>query len=428
MDPTLLVISIFVVYGIFVVLMYKRILPMVWAMAIFAILMALMAGSPWESYVKIATTGTLTFADFNFTVVLGTMFAAALLETGIVDSMVRRAIELGGGRPLATAIVIFLVWTYVGIGVPIAGAVMVGSIVLPVQVALGFSPVVVATFHTLGAAAGQPFWLAHWVYFRSLTGVYFGDYIPMAMTMTAVTVVFGLFYIVYQTKREKLPFRSATEKVSPSQSTKRVPVYSFITPIIPLIFAIGLKIDPKFAFMLSIPFPFILTQQGSGRGVRDLYGLLERSAYKGVTLLAELIAIMVFVGWVVVAAGLPEINQPLTAVFKPIMPTNPLFFVLFFAVLMPFCMFRGPTAPWGIGAALAIVWSHAGVLPALTILGVIYAYNLFMGFCEPTWGVNIWTTTYLKVNSLEFTRKCILWAFILGVILLVIVAIQWLPH
>jgi hypothetical protein len=356
------------------------------------------------------------------------MLAASLIETGIVDSMVRRAIELGGGRPLATAIVIFLVWTYIGIGVPTAGAVMVGTIVLPVQVALGFSPAVVASFHTLGNMAGMPFWMIHWVFFKQLTGIYMGDYVGMSTTMCLAAVTLGLVYIVYQTKRAKLPLRSATQPVSRPQSTKSVPVYAFVTPIIPLIFAIGLKIDPKIAFMASMPFPFILTQRGSGRGIRDLYGLLERSAYKGVTLLAELIAIMIFVGWVVAAASLPEISQPLTTIFKPLIPTNPLLFILFFTALMPFCMFRGPAAPWGVGAALAIVWARAGVLPPLTILGVVYAYDLFMGWCEPTWGVNIWTTTYLKVNPLEFTRKCILWAFLLGIIILVIVAIQWLPH
>ncbi|MCS7115749.1 MAG: hypothetical protein RMJ15_10945 [Nitrososphaerota archaeon] len=428
MEAALVVTSIFAIYIVFVYLMYRRILPMVWALPILAMLMGLIGRIPQSGYIDIITKGTLYFADFNFTFTLGTIFAATLIETGIIDSMVRRAIELGGGRPLITAIIIFLVWSYISAGVGIGGAVMVGAITLPVQVALGIPPVVVATFHTLGQAAGQPFWMPHWTYFKNLTGVYFGDYYGMALTMTIIVLIMGIIYIIYQFKKEKLPMHWTAQSTEVSkEKAKKVPVYSYICPVIPIFFALVMKWDPKVAFMASMPFPFILSHQGSGRKLRDYYSLMERSAYKGVTMLAELFAIMIFVGWVVQAATFPEIRQPFTQVFKPILPSNPALFVLFFAALMPFCLFRGPAAPWGLGAVLAITFSQAGVLPPLAILGAIYAYNIFMGACEPTWGVNIWTTTFLKVNVLDFTKRVLLWAYLIGVILLCVVAIQWVP-
>jgi Mg2+/citrate symporter len=428
MEPILVVASIFIVYIVFVYLMYRRILPMVWALPILAMLIGLIAGIPNSSYIDIVTKGSLYFADFNVTAMLGTIFAASLMETGIIDSLVRRAIELGGGRPLTTAIIIFLVWSYICTGTFAAGPVMVGVITLPVQVAIGIPPVLAATFHTFGQGAGMPFWIAHWTYFKNLTGVYLGDYANMALAMMVAVIIIGLVYIVYQFKREKLTMRWATQSTeSEKEKAKKVPVYSYVCVALPIAFALILKWDPKVAFMASIPFPFILTHPGSGRSLKDYYGLMERSAYKGVTLLAELLAIMIFVGWVVQAASITEVRQPFIDVFKPVLPTNPMLFVLFFAILMPFCLFRGPAAPWGIGAVLAMVFSQAGVLPPLTILGAFYSYNIFMGICEPTWGTIIWTTSFLKINPLDLLKKVFVWAFIVGFVLLCIVAISWVP-
>lgn len=428
MDPILTVALIFAVYIGFVFLMVRRILPMVWALPMLAMIIGLIAGIPNSGYIDIVTKGSLYFADFNVTCMLGTIFAASLMETGIIDSLVRRAIELGGGRPLTTAIIIFLVWSYICTGTFAAGPVMVGVITLPVQVAIGIPPVVTATFHTFGQGAGMPFWIAHWTYFKNLTGVYLGDYADMALIMTIAVVIIGLAYIIYQFKREKLPMRWVVQSTESDQAkAKKVPVYSYVCVALPVAFALILKWDPKVAFMASIPFPFILTHPGSGRGLKDYYSIFERSAYKGVTLLAELLAIMIFVGWVVQAASFAEVKQPFIDVFKPILPTNPVLFVLFFAILMPFCLFRGPAAPWGIGAVLAMVFSQAGVLPPVAILGAFYALNIFMGICEPTWGTIIWTTSFLKINPLDLVKKVVLWAFIVGVVLLCIVAISWVP-
>jgi hypothetical protein len=85
-------------------------------------------------------------------VIFGAFFGVVLTETGIAASLIRKTVELGGDRPRITVVLLCIVTTVLftsltGVGPYIA----IGTIVLPIMMALGISPLI-SVFAFVGSA------------------------------------------------------------------------------------------------------------------------------------------------------------------------------------------------------------------------------------------------------------------------------------
>ena len=80
-------------------------------------------------------------------VVFGAWFGRVLLQTGIADALIRKAVELGGDKPVIICVLLSTVTTAIFSTLFGAGAVVaIGVIILPILMSLGHSE---DTFHRI---------------------------------------------------------------------------------------------------------------------------------------------------------------------------------------------------------------------------------------------------------------------------------------
>jgi len=226
------------IFAIMAVLMYLNRLPALIALPIMAVAIALAARLPWRDLASVVSDGSVLLYKAYTAAMLGAVLAEIISKTGIAETMVKKAAELGGDRPLVlslvlTAVVAVLFTTLGGLG----AVIMVATIVFPILLALGLRPLVVGGLFLFGLSIGGIFNLTNWqVYLdvlRLSKGQIFSFAIPFAGVMVAAVVAFALI----ETRPSRMRrFWAATR---PTEQTSFAPWYSLLTPLVPLIPILG---------------------------------------------------------------------------------------------------------------------------------------------------------------------------------------------
>lgn len=105
-------IGILLVFLVFVGLMMTRKLPTILALPLMAILFAVIAGVPWMSNDPEATTiaktilssGSMRLSGAIAGLIFGAWFGQILNKVGITKSIIRKAAELAGDKPVLIAV------------------------------------------------------------------------------------------------------------------------------------------------------------------------------------------------------------------------------------------------------------------------------------------------------------------------------------
>ncbi|MDI6784716.1 MAG: hypothetical protein QME64_11570, partial [bacterium] len=121
-------------------------LPTVIALPLMAVAMAVAAGIPWkEILTEIIEKGAYSLHEAYVAVMVGAILAQTITKTGIAKTIIRLAAELAGDRPFFVALALsiataFLFQTLFGTG----AVIMVGTIVLPIMMALDIPAIAAA--------------------------------------------------------------------------------------------------------------------------------------------------------------------------------------------------------------------------------------------------------------------------------------------
>src|SRR2546427_12575026 len=135
---------------------FRGVSPIIVLLAL-AIAWPLLAGSSFRDLLaNVLQKGGEQYASTVIIIVFGAWFGQVLVQTGIAESMIRTAVALAGGRPLAArwagSLVTGLLFTSIyGVGAAIA----IGVIAIPIMLSLGGPPRVAAPAFPMAIAAGN---------------------------------------------------------------------------------------------------------------------------------------------------------------------------------------------------------------------------------------------------------------------------------
>lgn len=406
--------GILVVFLGLIGLMIARKIPTMLALPIMAILFAIIAGVPFMSsnaedttiFTSIIQQGSMRMSDAVASLLFGAMFAQVLNKTGITRAIVKKAAELGGGSALVSAIVFFFITAVVFTGGSGLGMyILVGNIVIPILISLGISPFNAGLVLLLGGTVGSSLNVSGWSVMTQTLGIELSTItdnlliplIPFAAVCLAM-IVLGVKKDVAKHKAWAMPVSDQDDDDEVSSSKSNVPMLAFISPLIPVVLVWGFKFTILPAIIIAMLYVLIII-----RPKRPMQ-VVSSSLIEGTQDTASAIALFMGLGMLMAAVSSPQVSGVISPFVNAIIPNNILGYILFFIVLAPLSLYRGPLAPYGLGAGIASLFLPGGMNPTMAFLGW-QAIGDLSGVADPTQSYIIWIADYTKSDPVSYMKK-----------------------
>lgn len=402
-------ILIIAVFLFFAVLMYRQKIPSFLALLLMAIIIPLVAGAPLsgdDSILGIVNAGSYKLASSIPALLFGAWVGEIMNQSGITKDIIRRASELAGDKPLVVGIVMYVVvallfTTLTGLGAHI----MVAMLVLPILTAVGIKPIAASCLLIMARATGLVFNMSQWTIYMSATGLEVDPIKNFAIIVCCCGMVVGLLFVVYQLKIKKATAWAAPVKTVGLEEEKKVPLISLLTPLIPFPLVIGLKWAIIPALVVAAFYGAITTSW------RNLFPMLSKTIHEAFKVSAPALVLYLMIGMILSAMQNPHVSEKLLAFIGPILPSGRIGFIVFFMLLAPMCLYRGPLNLWGMGAGVLGLLVSAGSMPTMAIVAGFLAVQLIQLSSDPTNTHNVWTADYfgMEVNSLTKVMLPTMW-------------------
>lgn len=415
------------IFILFAGLMFLRKIPALLALPAMAISIGILGqASPTHLLNHIVASGATKLAPVYVAVFMGAMMGRVLMQTGIAESIIKKAAEFGGEKPLWVSFGLLLVTAVLFTTLQGLGAIItVGSLVLPVMMSLGIPRKMAGTLFLLAYATGFVFNPILFTLYRELLQLPPGAALPTEVSQFA-TVLIGLMsllvigYGFWAAKRSgEILFMKEPSIPTPKPD---VPAFALLTPVIPLLLyfgfhAFGYNLDFIATFLVGSVYGIVTTNW------RKLAPLLTSSAIKGMEDGAPAALLMMGIGMLLNSLQLPEIKSALEPLMLSLPWQSAVFYVAFFGLLSPLALYRGPLNIFGIGIGLFSILFGAAVLPPLALLAAIMCIVQVQNVGDPTNTHNVWVANFVGVRVEDFTRATLVPMVIFCVLSLSIAAL-----
>ncbi len=425
-------IILLLIFIIFAALMYLNKLPALLALPIMAVLIAVAAGiSPKEISTSIVADGATRLNVAIITVLFGAMLSQFVSKSGIAETLIKKVAELSGDNPflvsLVMTMIVALLFTVLG---GLGSVIMVASIVLPIMLSIGVPRSIAGCLFILGLSLGGIFNLTNWQLYISILGLNQDQILGFALYLGIASFLMMIAFLVIELKRQgtTIGWSVNVEKEEP----KFVSWYATLTPIIPLMLVFGFSLYNNFAnpavkyefpivtaMIIGILWGFVTTYR------KDSINMLSKAVYEGISSVGPAVALIMGIGMVLNAVMHPAVAGIISPILLKIMPSSPIQYVLFFVVLAPLSLYRGPLNMWGMGAGIIGLMLTSKALPAAAIMGALMSVGQIQGVCDPTNTHNVWISNYLNLNVQNIMKKTIIYMWILALVGLVIASVKY---
>lgn len=421
-------IGIIICFAIFVVLMFKRICPMAVGFPVMALAVAIICGIPMLGEEGFFTTMIEQGAVRNSTHIAVLMISAWLggmmMVTGISKRIIKLAAELGGDRPfLVTILVIIAVAACMTTISGLGAVVMLGSIAVPIMINVGVPGLVAASAFLFAYAIGLTVNMGNWAYFASVTTATFDDVKAFAIILMGITAAITIISMIYMFKRNgiKFAYSDRTAEVPDDDcefDDSKVPVLAIFTPIVPLMLVLFTKIGTIASFCIALTYCIItLCVFSKEYKLSDMLNrVLMKSATVGMNGAAVVMMQSVLCGVLIQVLSTEQVTIALQGVVSSVFPKTQLAFILFFAVLAPLALFRGPTNIWGVGASIATLLVNIGILPANAVMAAYISCERTQVISDPTNTHNIWIAGYVGSDTITLLKKVLPWSWLMSAV------------
>ena len=405
-------ILILLIFIVFAVLMFTRKVPALIAVPLMAILIAATVGTPFSAILNdVVSAGSIKLAAAYVAVFAGAMLGRVMMQTGIAEGIIKRAAEFGGDKPLVVAFGLMFVTAVLFTSLTGLGAIiMVGSLVLPIMMSLGIPRRLAGTFFLLAFATGFIFNISLIRFYRDILQIAQDAPLPaevvrFQLIMLGVMAIGTILYTVISAKRSpELALMTAETKdeLTAKIDDKNAPLLSFLTPLIPLVLyfgfnASGWKEVPS--FLAGSVFGALVAQP------KRVIQVLTSSLIRGLEDGAPAAILMMGIGMLINALQLPAVKIALEPLIKALPIANTWTYVLFFGILSPLALYRGPFNLFGLGAGFFAIVAAAGIVPAIAVLAAAMAIVQLQNVCDPTNTHNVWVANYVGVRVEELTKS-----------------------
>ncbi len=427
-------IGILVIFVGVTILMITKKMPTIIALPVMAIGLALVAGTPiydstgtFDIVGSIIRDGSVRLASVIMSMFFGAWFGQILNKTGITKSIIKKAAELSGDRPMAVAIIFYIVGSLIFCGATGLGMViLVGSIILPIMISAGVAPIVACIVLIFANGTGVIFNATN---FSIYVGILGQDISVVAATAwiagvpLVLTALATIFFLSRKKKAKAWAMPVANEEDEDKYVTEKpVRTIALIAPILPvaLIFGTtiaGISVDVTAAIAFGIIVTILLATP------KNPIQVLSSSLVEGIQATAGSAGLMIGIGMLLKAVADPSpVASLLLPIFQSIIPTNAFVYVLLFLVLAPLAIYRGPMNMYGLGAGIASLFMAGGLSPMGTMMAFRVNSNL-QAVCDPTNTHNVWGCDYTKTEVNDVLKLTIIPLMICSLVGLIISAI-----
>lgn len=363
--------------------------------------------------------GAVRLGDAIMTAIFAGWLGMIMEKTNISKTMIKKGAELGGDKTLAVALILFvlaslLFTAIVGLG----SVIMVGTIMIPILISVGVDKETSAGILLFSYCVGMTSSLYAVNTYSGITSTDFNTVYGFSAILSILSLVAGCLYIVIQIKRKGKKFAFSVP-VDAGDEDEIYKIKGFtgamamLTPIVPiLLVALGnFPLIP--AFLIAILWACIFTCYRSSW--KRTMNLLTKTFYDGFSVTAPANTLCIGIGMLIAAVNQTAVQESFGALITAVTPTTPITFILFFVILAPLCLYRGPLNLWGLGSGIAALMVAMGVLPANVIMGGFVGVCVMQTLCCPTNTQNVWAASFVGVDVFDLTKHQIfyIWPVVL---------------
>src|SRR5207302_1853900 len=179
---------IFILFLVFAALMYTRRLPALLALPTMAVLIAVLPAlrHPLDEIALVFDKGVTRLAGAMVNAVFGAILAQVVFTSHIAQTLVKKASELAGDRPVPVALCMMLATAAAFLAIGGLGAViMIGTLVLPVMIGVGMRPLAASCIFLFGVSIGLQWNVAGWGFYQDVLKVPVGS-VALFATITGI--------------------------------------------------------------------------------------------------------------------------------------------------------------------------------------------------------------------------------------------------
>ena len=413
---------IILVFMVFAGLMMSRRMPAILAVPAMAVCVAAVARTPVRVILdQVVTGGSTRLAGQYLMVIAGAMLGRVVMQTGIAESMIRRAAEFGGDRPLAVALtmmvaVAWLFTTLTGLG----AIIMVGGLALPIMMSIGVPRKLAGILFLLAFALGFVFNIGMWGFYQGTFNIDPAAIRKFAIILALIDGLVLAVFMIIASRRMRHYGAWAVVMNDDRAARREVPLIALAVPIIPLILHAWLGIPVVAAFVIGAILGVLITRP------RELVRQLSSAVVKGAEDVAPAVILMIGIGMLLNATTLPTVRESLGPLISKVDFGSPLVYVLFFGLLSPLALYRGPLNPYGIGIGIYLLIRDLNLMPPLALLAAVMSVVQVQNTCDPTNTQNVWIANFVGIRVEELTKQTILFKMV--VCLLGLMAGAWIYY
>jgi hypothetical protein len=263
------------------------------------------------------------------------------------------------------------------------------------------------------------------VYYRivveSITKVpYSQSFVPIAAIVGIPYLAAVVLWWVWRARKEGVSLRSAgVRQPTTSEPIVKAPIYSLITPVIPVLLILYAGWDPTASFWAALLYGAVTTLPTVKSVSKQLDNVL-RSFYDGLSSSGFQIILFLGIGMIGLSAGGKAVTDAVRPLLQPVMPTSIITFALFFAVLLPLIYFRGPLSPLGVGAGLYFLIASLLKQWIVPLSAIMWIYWIPLSWLCPTVSRVVWAAGFLKEPPIPHLKRLVLIAWGVGAVVIMI--------
>jgi len=283
---------------------------------------------------------------------------------------------------------------------------MVGGLALPIMMSIGVPRKLAGVFFLLAFALGFIFNIGMWGFYQKALGLDPGAIRRFAAALAVVDAAsIAVFLAVASRRMNSYAAWSVAVKaetgVDPSR--KEVPVWALAVPLLPLVLHIGFGWQVVPSFLTGALAGCVLTAP------KQTVKQLSSAAVRGLEDVAPAVILMIGIGMLLNATTLTAVQESLRPLVEAVPLRNPVAYVLFFGVLSPLALYRGPLNPYGIGIGVYSLIGSLGLVPPLALLAAVMSVVQVQNVCDPTNTHNVWVANYVGIRVEEITGATLIY-------------------
>ena len=403
---------------IMMALIITRKLPTVVALILIGVGVCIIAGVPAIAkdadgnnigfFDTVIVSGATKLAANIMLALFGSWLGQVMNATGITKTMIKKGAELGGDKTLVVQIILLtisalLFTTISGLG----GTIMVGTIVLPILMAVGVDKVSAAITLLMAKGVGATMSQADNSGFAAIVGADFQTVYHYGLMLGGLFFVAGIVLVCIRHKKYgkkfafSAPAKAEAEEESPFLVKGVMGALAMLTPIIPIVLVAIFKFPVIPAMLIGIIWA-LLTTCYKAKWSRTM-SMLTKTLYDGINNYAPAMALMVAIGMLMNGVNNATVSACLAPFMQAIVPKTPVVIAIFFALLAPLCLYRGPFNLYGMGAGIAALVVGLGLMtPIAAMVGFVTVAVMQQSSC-PTNTQNVWTSGFVGEDPTKVT-------------------------